>query len=159
MKNTIVFSLIIFGFVACKESDSKEKDKISLAKGLLGNWENKSVDGTLTESWTKENDSTYRGSSCFVKNKDTLHFEAITLQQNAEKLTYQSTTQGQNNDKPVTFNFIVSDEKQLVFENLKQDYPRKIIYKQLSENNLIVEISGVQQGKSSAERYTMVKLK
>jgi hypothetical protein len=157
MKNTIIVLLIIFGFVACKES--KSKDKISLAKGLLGNWENKSIDGTLTESWTKINDSTYRGSSCFIKNKDTLHFEVITLQQNAKKLTYQSITRGHNNDNPVTFNFIVSDEKQLMFENLKQDYPQKIIYKQLSENNLIVEISGVQQGKSSTERYAMIKLK
>jgi hypothetical protein len=159
MKNTIVVSLIVLSFVACKDASAGEKDKINQAKDLLGNWENKSVDGTLTESWTKVNDSTYHGSSYFIKNKDTLHFESITLQQKAEELTYQSITKGQKNDKPVTFNLKVLEEKQLVFENLKNDYPQKIIYKQLSKNNVILEISGIQQGKPSAEKYTMVKLK
>ena len=159
MKNTIVVSLIVFSFVACKDASAGEKDKIKLAKDLLGNWENKSADGTLTESWKKVNDSTYHGSSYFIKNKDTLHFESISLQQKADELTYQSTIVGQNNNKPVTFNLVLSDEKQLVFENLKNEYPQKIIYKQLSKNNVILEISGVQQGKPSAEKYTMAKLK
>jgi hypothetical protein len=159
MKNTIVVFIIVLSFIACKDANAGEKDKIKLAKDLLGNWENKSVDGTLTESWTKLNDSTYQANSYFIKNKDTLHFESVSLQQKAEVLTYQSIVQGQNSNKPVTFNLVVSDEKQLVFENLKNDYPQKIIYKQLSKNNVVVEISGVQQGKPSAEKYTMVKVK
>lgn len=159
MKNTIVVSIIVLSFVACKDANAGEKDKIKLAKDLLGNWENKSADGTLTESWTKLNDSTYQASSYFIKNKDTLHFESISMQQKAEVLTYQSIVKGQNSDKPVTFNLVVSDEKQLVFENLKNDYPQKIIYKQLSKNNVVVEISGLQQGKPSAEKFAMVKVK
>jgi len=159
MKNTIVISIIVLSFVACKDANAGEKDKIKLAIDLLGNWENKSVDGTLTESWTKLNDSTYHASSYFIKNKDTLHFESISLQQKAEVLTYQSIVKGQNSDKPVTFNLVVSNEKQLVFENLKNDYPQKIIYKQLSKNNVVVEISGLQQGKPSAEKFAMVKVK
>lgn len=159
MKNTVVVSIIVLSFVACKDANAGEKDKIKLAKDLLGNWENKSADGTLTESWTKLNDSTYQASSYFIKNKDTLHFESISMQQKAEVLTYQSIVKGQNSDKPVTFNLVVSDEKQLVFENLKNDYPQKIIYKQLSKNNVVVEISGLQQGKPSAEKFAMVKVK
>lgn len=159
MKNTIVVSIIVLVFVACKDADSGEKDKIKLAHDLLGNWENKSEEGALIENWKKVNDSTFAATSYFIKNKDTLHFESITLQQKAEKLTYQSIVTGQNNDKPVTFDFVVSDEKQLIFENLKHDYPQKIMYKQLSKESLIVEISGVQQGKPSVEKYTMLKLK
>ncbi|SHG05196.1 hypothetical protein SAMN05444396_10444 [Flavobacterium segetis] len=159
MKNTIVVSLIVLSFVACKDANAGEKDKIKLAHDLLGKWENKSVDGTLTENWTKVNDSTFEATSYFIKNKDTLHFEFISLQQKTDELTYHSTIKGQSGDKPVVFNLIVSDEKQLVFANLKQDYPQKIIYKQLSKNNVVVEISGVQQGKPSAEKYTMIKLK
>ena len=159
MKNTIVVSIIVLSFVACKDANAGEKDKIKLGIDLLGNWENKSVDETLTESWTKLNDSTYQASSYFIKNKDTLHFESILLQQKAEVLTYQSIVNGQNSNKPVTFNLVVSNEKQLVFENLRNDYPQKITYKQLSKNNVVVEISGLQQGKPSAEKFAMVKVK
>jgi hypothetical protein len=48
---------------------------------ILGNWESKSDEGTLTESWSKVNDSTFQATSYFIKEKDTIHFETITLQQ------------------------------------------------------------------------------
>ena len=94
----------------------------------MGNWENKSVDGNLTENWKKVNDSTFQAQSYFIKEKDTLHFESIILQQKGENLTYTATVKGQNNDKPVAFKLTTATEKQMVFENPKHDYPQKISY-------------------------------
>jgi hypothetical protein len=37
---------------SCKESDANEK-KNKAANWILGNWESKSDEGTLTESWSK----------------------------------------------------------------------------------------------------------
>ena len=161
MKNKITLLVLLLAFTACKNADSEttEKDKIKLAHWLLGNWENKSADGSLTESWKKVNDSTYQATSYFLKGKDTLHFESISLQQKGEALTYLATVKGQNDDKPVAFNLTVSTEKQLVFENLKHDYPQKISYTQISKDSLIAEISGMQQGKPSTEKYRMGKIK
>ena len=103
MKNKITILVLLLAFTACKKSDSEgtEKDKIKLAHWLLGNWENKSVEGSLTENWEKVNDSTYKATSFFIKGKDTLHFEFINLQQKGEELTYLATIKGQNEDKPV----------------------------------------------------------
>ena len=161
MENNISIFIILLAFTACKKSDSegKEKDKIVLAHWLLGNWENKSVEGSLTENWEKVNDSTYKATSHFIKLKDTLHFETIRLQQKGETLTYIATVQGQNDDKPVAFNLITATDKQLVFENLKNDYPQKISYTQISKDSLVTEISGMQQGKISSEKYKMGKRK
>lgn len=161
MKNKITILIILLAFTACKKSDSegKEKDKIVLAHWLLGNWENKSIEGSLTENWEKVNDSTYKATSHFIKLKDTLHFETIRLQQKGETLTYIATVQGQNDDKPVAFNLITATDKQLVFENLKNDYPQKISYTQISKDSLVTEISGMQQGKISSEKYKMGKRK
>jgi hypothetical protein len=100
-KTTLI--LLLLAIVSCKESDSNEKDKIKLAHWLLGKWENKSADGNLSETWKKVNDSTFQAQSYFIKDKDTLHFESIDLQQKGENLTYNATVKGQNNDKPVTF--------------------------------------------------------
>ena len=161
MKNKIIILVLLLAFTACKNSDSEgtEKDKIKLAHWLLGNWENKSVEGSLTENWEKVNDSTYKATSYFTKGKDTLHFESINLQQKGEALTYTATIKGQNEDKPVAFNLTTSTEKQLVFENTKHDYPQKITYSQISKDSIIAEISGIQHGKSSTEKYLMAKIK
>nr|WP_314835169.1 DUF6265 family protein [uncultured Flavobacterium sp.] len=161
MKNKITILVLLLAFTACKNSNSEgtEKDKIKLAHWLLGNWENKSVEGSLTENWEKVNDSTYKATSYFTKGKDTLHFETIRLQQKGETLTYIATVQGQNDDKPVAFNLITATDKQLVFENLKNDYPQKISYTQISKDSLVTEISGMQQGKISSEKYKMGKRK
>ena len=161
MKNKITILVLLLAFTACKKSDSEgtEKDKIALAHWLLGNWENKSIEGSLTENWEKVNDSTYKATSHFIKGKDTLHFESIDLQQKGEVLTYTATIKGQNDDKAVAFNLTTATEKQLVFENGKHDYPKKISYTQISKDSLIAEISGMQQGKPSTEKYRMGKIK
>lgn len=156
-KTTLI--LLLLAVVSCKNSDSNKNEKIKAASWLLGNWENKAVDGTLTESWEKVNDSTFQAQSYFIKEKDTVHFESIILQQKGENLTYNATVKGQNNDKPVAFKLTTATDKQVSFENLKHDYPQKISYTQITPDSLVAKISGIQQGKPSAEAFSMKKIK
>jgi hypothetical protein len=153
------FILLLLAMVSCKDSDSNKNEKIKAASWLLGNWENKSAEGNLTENWEKVNDSTFQAQSYYIKEKDTLHFESITLQQKGENLTYTATVKGQNNDKPVTFKLKTATDKQLAFENLKHDYPQKISYTQITPDSLVAKISGIQQGKPSSEQFSMKKIK
>lgn len=157
MKKTILSLLIILSFASCQKT--KEVSKIVVADWLLGNWENKSADGDLLETWKKVNDSIYDGESYFIKGKDTLHFEKIQMKQKGEALFYIATIRGQNNDKPVTFKHNDTIEKQLVFENPKHDFPQKIVYSQITNDSIIIQISGIQQGKPSSERFSMKKSK
>jgi hypothetical protein len=157
MKKTILSLLIILSFASCQKS--KEVSKIVAANWLLGNWENKSDDGDLLETWKKVNDSIYDGESYFIKGKDTLHFEKIQMKQKGEALFYIATIRGQNNDKPVTFKHNDTIEKQLVFENPKHDFPQKIVYSKIAKDSIIIQISGIQQGKPSSERFSMKKSK
>lgn len=159
MFQKITLVLLLLAIVSCKNSESNEKDKIKVARWLLGNWENKLADRKLSETWKKVNDSTFQAQSYFIKEKDTLHFETITLKQTGEELTYNAAVKGQNGDKPVTFKLTNLTEKQLVFENLKHDYPKKISYTQITEDSLVAEISGILAGKPSSEKFSMKKIK
>jgi len=159
MQKAITILILILTFASCKKSDSNEKDKIKAAHWLLGNWENNSVDGNLSETWKKVNDSLFIGESYFIKGKDTLHFEKIQMKQKGENLFYISTIRGQNSDKPVTFKHNDTIAKQLVFENPKNDFPQKISYSQITKDSIIIQISGIQQGKPSSERFSMKKSK
>lgn len=157
MKKVILILVTILLFASCGKS--KEVSKIVGKDWLLGKWENKSDNGNLLEIWKKASDSIYIGESYFIKGKDTLHFEKIQLKQKGENLFYIPTVKGQNNDKPVTFIFKDTIGKQLVFENPKHDYPQKIIYSQISKDRMIIQISGMQQGKVSSSKYSLKKTK
>jgi hypothetical protein len=157
MKKSILFLITILLFASCGKS--KEVSKIVGTDWLLGKWENKSDDGNLLETWEKVNDSLYIGESYFIKEKDTLHSEKIKLEQKGENLSYISTIKGQDNDKPVTYKHNTEIVKQLVFENPTNDYPKKIIYSQISKDHIIIQISGIQQGKSSTTKYSLKKSK
>jgi Domain of unknown function (DUF6265) len=155
MKKVILSLLIFLFFASCGKS--KEVSKIVGNDWLLGKWENKSDEGNLLEIWKKKNDSLFIGESYFIKEKDTLHYEKIELQQKGENLIYVSTIKGQNEDKPITFKHNITIEKQLVFENPNNEYPRKIVYKPIAKDRIFIEVSGMQQDKPSSIRYSMKK--
>lgn len=152
-KTILVFVLVVL--LSCKEKTTT-KDKIKTADWLIGKWENKNPDGTLNENWKKVNDSTFSGTSSFLKRKDTIHHETISLTQKGEELIYIATIKGQNDDAPVSFLATLSNEKQLIFENPKNDYPQKIIYTK-GNNSLVAEISGKLEGKLTTERFILTK--
>jgi hypothetical protein len=155
MKKIAILFILVLALTACKKSSNKTK--IVVADWLPGKWENKTPDGNLLEIWKKTNDSVYDGVSYFIKGKDTLHFEEIQLKQKGENLLYVSTIRGQNDDEPVTFVPKLETEKQLVFENPKNSYPKKISYLNNPNGNLTISISGIQQGKPSSTSYSLKK--
>ncbi|KUJ61849.1 hypothetical protein AR687_09800 [Flavobacteriaceae bacterium CRH] len=154
-KTTLI--VLLLAIVSCKKAETVEKDKIKLADWLIGNWENKSPDGILTENWKKVNDSTFSAVSLFIKGKDTLHSEKIILSQQGEMLMYSATVNGQNNDKAIDFPSTTETENKLIFENPSHDYPQKITYSKGANNTLTAEISGDLRGKKTTERFIMVK--
>lgn len=155
----IMFPLLA-GLLLTNCNNKKSGEKFELLKSasfLIGNWEHRSLEGTLTETWTKVNDSTYHGEAYFIKEDDTLHHEQISLSQQGTVLTYSPVVKGQNNGKPVRFNLTDSQGKGLIFENPSHNYPQKISYTMLKDS-LVAEISGQQQGKQSKERFVMGKV-
>lgn len=154
----LILSLATLSIIACQNKSEKNFDKLEKMSWLVGEWENKMPDGILTETWTKANDSSYTGKTLFIKDKDTLHSEEIVLIQKGETLLYIPTVKGQNDNKPVEFKMTESKtENEFAFENPAHDYPQKIVYKKVSDTNLVATISGKQQGKASSESYSMSK--
>lgn len=159
MQKTASLLSILLIASSCKENNNAEKDLIKKADWLIGNWETKTNIGTLSENWEKVNDSTFKAKSLFIKDKDTIHNESIILEQKRENLSYTTTIIGQNYNKPIRFQLKEDVENELIFENPKNDYPQKISYKKTSKTSLITQISGLQSGKTSTEKYNMIKTK
>jgi len=150
--STVLLSAVI---ISCNGNKAEKSNEIKKADWLIGDWENKSPQGDLSESWQKINDSVYKGQSYFIKGKDTLHFESIVLSETGGAVKYSPQVKGQNDDKPVDFKLTSATDKQLVFENPAHDFPQKITYAKVTNDSLVVEISGMQQGKPASEKYPM----
>lgn len=157
MRQFFLFSSVSLLLFSCTNNSKNEKIKAS--EWLIGQWENKSEEGILTENWSKPNDSTLTAGSFFIKEKDTLHFENIVLREKDGELVYETTIKGQNNDKPISFPLLSETENELVFENLQNDYPQKIKYQRNSTTAITISISGTQTGKVVLEQFKMKQSK
>lgn len=134
----------------------KHYESLEKASWLIGKWGNTTPEGALSEFWEKKNDSTYHGESYFVVGgKDTVFSESIELTEANGKLAYIVTMPGQNNEKPVRFDLTSGDENSMVFENPAHDFPNKITYKKVSNDSLVAEIHGTQNGKRASETFAM----
>lgn len=147
--------LSILLLFSCSDSKKEKYKKITSNNWILGAWTQQVEEGTLKENWQKLNDSTLIGSSVFIKEKDTIHSESMKLFQKNDALFYESRTKGQHNDEPILYNQI-ADEKSLLFENQKNDFPKVIRYQNRSKS-IEISISGMQQGKEVKENYILNK--
>ena len=157
MKKVSLILLLLLTILSCKKGE--KTNLLNEIDWLIGTWENNSDKGNLLEIWKKENDSVYSGQSFYIKAKDTLHFETIQLKQISDSLLYSSSVKGQDNDLALDFKLTSKTQNQFVFENPKNDYPKKIVYKLITKDSLVAIISGIQQGKTSSETFSMKKIK
>jgi Domain of unknown function (DUF6265) len=155
MRQFFFFSIVSLLLLSC--TNSHKNDKIKASEWLIGDWKNQSEEGILNETWSKPNDSTLVAGSFFIKEKDTLHFENSTLKEKEGELIYETIIKGQNNDKPIVFQFLSETENELVFENLQNDYPQKIKYQRNSKTAITISISGNLAKKAVSEQFKMTK--
>lgn len=151
--------LLLTVLISCDKAKSSDTQKIHSLDWLIGTWENNSKEGNLSEVWAQKNDSTFNGVTYFIRGRDTLHNETFVVNQTEDDVYYIPTVKGENNDKPVTFKLTQSTEKQVIFENPKNNYPSKVTYNQINADSIVVEIGGVVDGVFSSEKYPMKKAK
>lgn len=152
MKKLVLTSALCAILASCNNKTYPELDK---AKWLLGDWEHTIPEGRFTESWEQANDSVYAGKSFFIAEKDTTFAEYIQLTEDNGKLKYIVSVKGQNGEEPVAFTLTQASDSQLVFENPQHDFPDKIIYRKISADSVVAEISGLQNGRPSAEVFPL----
>ena len=157
MKTNTTFTLLLFclSFYSCKKQSAPEYSsdavlndysELKKASWFLGNWENISDEGNLTEKWVVKNDSTYYAETYFIKGKDTLFSEKVDLIQRGDKLFYIPTVTNQNDNNGIEFVLTSADSNEIIFENPTHDYPKKITYKLINNDSINAQISG--NGKS-----------
>jgi len=150
--------LLIFAISIIYASCSTEH-KINNAEWLLGTWENITQQGSIYETWTRENDMEFKGISYTLQGKDTVVFETLRLLQEKNSLYYIPTVPDQNEGQPVRFLLKEISPAKMVFENPKHDFPQVISYTKINADSLVAAISGTSSGKEITRSFPMKRIK
>ena len=136
MKNLIA-NLLFIAFLAThlfgQNSDLAE------VEFLIGTWK---MDGKESfEKWTKKDNRLLGKSYKFINEQEKVS-ETLEIKKQGDQLVYTATVFDQNEAKGVTFILKSTKDKNHSFENPNHDFPKKIQYKIVNPNKLLVSVLG-----------------
>lgn len=105
------------------------------------------------ERWDKLNAQTLKGFSYEFRKGKMKVSEYLEIVRNKKEITYSASVIGQNQGNAVPFRLMQNDSL-CVFENPDHDFPKKIVYRKLSDTKLRVEVS---DGKKNGFSYILLK--
>ncbi|MDO9183187.1 MAG: DUF6265 family protein [Bacteriovorax sp.] len=118
---------------------------------LKGTWKMENKENF--EHWDALNDNTLKGFSYKVNDGQMVITEYLDIIQKNNEVIYTATVLNQNQGKGVDFKMTKSDST-LTFENKNHDFPKQIVYKQLSNTEIFVQVT---DGKQKGFAYKMTK--
>ncbi|MEQ1606537.1 MAG: DUF6265 family protein [Pyrinomonadaceae bacterium] len=149
-----VMPLLVFSLsIAAQEA----KPDISSLSWLTGCWEMNNNGRVTTESWGRATKNLIIGTSQTVKDGKSVSFEFLRVVDNGHGMIYVAKPA----DAKTETAFMVSKtgDREVVFENLKHDFPQRIIYKLTKPDALFARIEGTTDGKLSGMDFPMTRAK
>lgn len=117
---------------------------------LSGTWV--TSDELTEEHWSVPRGGTMMGYSLSAVGGRRVHYEHLRIDANDGTVTYHADPVGQ---ALTSFALRESKEGHLVFENLDHDYPKRIEYRSLGPGQLVVHLSGVEDGEAREHQIEM----
>jgi hypothetical protein len=110
---------------------------------LSGQWIAENEDAKILEQWYSGSENRIlEGASFQINGTDSILTETLVIAATDSGVYYIAAVKGQNNNRPVAFRLMPSENTQLVFENQTHDFPKKLIYTFTGEDSLSVNVSG-----------------
>ena len=121
---------------------------------LIGKWEADFGKFKYYEEWQKENNR-FSGQGYRIKEGQIFNGEKLLLINIHGYISYIATVGKQ---QPILFALTESSENKYVFENKEHDFPQRIIYNVIGENNIKVSVEGDLKGKTAKDEYNMTRI-
>jgi hypothetical protein len=109
----------------------------------------------IEEHWTKVAGQSMLGMSRTVAGDKTVEFEYLRIEQRADGIYYVAHPKARY---PGTdFKLTRASATEAVFENPQHDFPKRIIYRKISDDALTASIDGGEGTKSISFAYRRIK--
>ena len=123
---------------------------------LSGCWAAAGQQAGSGEQWMSPAGGTMLGMNRNVRDGKTVAFEFIRIvEQEAGGLEFIASPSGQNT---TSFSMSSLSDREVIFENPDHDFPQRIIYRLMSDDELLGRIEGTIDGKERAVDFPMKKI-
>ncbi len=100
------------------------------------------------EEWEEKNDSTFIGQGYILEHGDTTFFESLEIRKQSGVWTYFAKVNQMQGTEVVPFTLTKQSAQKVEFTNPAHDFPKKIGYELLSDNELQAYIEGPRDGQT-----------
>ena len=132
--NLFIVLLVLTPYNSCSQNADLQQIEF-----LIGTWK---IEGKESyESWEKSKDR-LTGQSYKIKNGQKVISENIELKMVENQIIYTPTVLDQNDGKGIPFKLKLFQHNLFSFENPDHDFPKKVQYKILNNDELYVSVLG-----------------
>lgn len=149
-----VIALFLLPTLVCAQDVTA---KVNVLSWMAGCWETTGSGPVTTERWAKPTENLMLGSSQTVRNGKSVAFEFLRVVNNGQGLTYIAKPSSAKEETPFSIAKITANEA--VFENLKHDFPQRIIYRLDKPDSLFARIEGMRNGELKGMDIPMKRVK
>jgi len=153
-------ALVSIVFAASLMSNgAQSKADVAAVKWMTGCWEmnGDKPDSTTLEQWTTADGGALFGVGRTFKGGKLVSWEMMRIVTEAEVSKFYA--QLPNAAQATGFNLKSSTADELVFENLQNDFPHRVIYRTGGTDKLTARIEGTINGKSRAVDFSFIRNK
>lgn len=111
----------------------------------------------ITEIWTKPAGGALFGVGRTVVNDKTVSYEFMRLVSDASGVNY--IVKPSSHSAEVSFKMIKNETGEVIFQNLENDFPQRIIYRKQGENSIFARIEGDQKDPKKHMDLPMQRIK
>lgn len=123
---------------------------------LSGCWQGRVGNAIIEEIWSKPSGGSMLGMGRTVKGNRTVSFEFMQFREENGSLVFLPQPEG---GARVSFPLKDSFGGKATFENLKHDFPQRVIYERKGPALTWASIEGMQNGKAERQEFVMHKVR
>jgi hypothetical protein len=147
----IVIPIVVLALVGFSLNVGAKATDLSGLAWMAGNWSGVQGGVEMEEFWQVPKGNTMLGLHRDVAGGRTVSFEFLRIEAKPDGISYWASPGG----RPATqFRLIELEEKRVVFENAKHDFPQRVIYWLSDDGALHAKIEGTMNGKPASEEWT-----
>jgi len=137
---------LLFLLITCSENKTSRLDF------MIGTWKMEGKE--QYEVWEANKNNEFMGYSYNLNNKQKTITETLSIKMIGNQIIYEATVPDQNEGKTIQFTLNNEIKTYLSFENIEHDFPKKIQYKRINDNEIEVTVLG-DKGKGFS--FTQIK--
>jgi hypothetical protein len=147
---TLTTIYILCLLIACSDNE------ISRVDFMVGTWKMEGKE--QYEVWESTNNKELNGYSYKLNDNQKIITETLSIKIIENNFIYEATVPDQNEGKAIPFTLNNEIKEYLSFENIKHDFPKKIQYKRLNDDEIEVTVLG-DEGKGFSYKQLKQKQK